>query len=427
MFLRRGVLATLIATIVVLLSGCTEKNYYLMEPEQDTDTYTIMLYGCGGGNLDPSMQVNLQEAIAEGVNERVQFTGQIKYSKEYQAEHPELRGTLRFSLRDAEDEKVVPAEVLSETLPLYDPETLADYIRWSKQTAPADQYILVLWNHGNGWTPYQDGEKSRAVCFDDNLEGMPPLSLDELVEAVKLSETHLKMIYYDACQMALLENYAGLTEVTDYVLGASHNTPGIGGDYSSLIYNLTQSVNFEEAMAIYCNDVIRHWEASNEAYDLGLFDLSHMDDVLDGVSLLGKTLDDILQIAPGSENYDPYTMAAIDFSIYKCYRFSTSTPYYDVGNLAELLAYRVANESHTPRFIRAASTLSRALSRAFVCHYYTSQLNSRHLTIGVTMLHKKDWAEQGYEGVYEQLTFDRKTKWSNWLKRNEMVPRLTVN
>lgn len=410
---------------VWLFAGCTEKNYYLIEDSTDKDTYTIMLYGCGGGNLDDAMQLNLHEAIAEGVNERVQFTGQIKYSEEYQQDHPELKGTLRFTLRDAAGGKIVPAEVFSETMPLYDPKTLADFITWSKQTAPADQYILVLWNHGNGWMPQSDGVKSRAVCFDDNLEYMPALSLDELVEAIKLSDTRFRTIYYDACQMAVLENYAALPEVADYVIGASHPTPGIGGDYSSLIYNLTNSTDFEEAMTEYCNDVVRHWEVSNEAYDLGLFDLSHMEDVLRGVSLLGQTLAEVVQLKPGDEHFSSFLMSAVEYSAYLCYRYESSSPFYDVGILAEMLAYRVTHDYYAPSFIRAASTLSRALSRAFVCHCKTSPLSSKHITIGVTMLNKKDWEQEGYEGVYQGLAFDRQTQWSEWLKTNDIIPRQT--
>lgn len=416
---------SLIRTILIgclwLFVGCTENNYYIIEDSTDTNSYTIMLYGCGGGNLDDAMQLNLQEAIAEGVNDRVQFTGQIKYSKEYQQQHPDLKGTLRFSLGDAAEGQLVPSEVLSESLPLHDAQTLADFITWSKQTAPADQYILVLWNHGNGWTPTDDGGKSRAVCFDDNLEGMPALSLDEMIQAIKLSDTRFKMIYYDACQMALLENYAALHDVADYALGASHNTPGIGGDYSSLIYNLTHSNDFEEAMTDYCNDVIRHWEVSQEAYDLGLFDLSHMDDVLRGVAILSQALCEVVQLQPDDEYFDSYILAVVEYSLYLCYRYNASTPFHDVGDLAEMLAYRVSHKVYTPIFIRAASTISRGLARAFVCHCTTSALNSKHITIGVTLLHKNDWEKQGYEGTYQQLAFDRQTRWSEWLKINQLV------
>ena len=33
------------------------------------------------------------------------------------------------------------------------PQTLVDFIRWSKAKAPADRYALIIWNHGSGWDP----------------------------------------------------------------------------------------------------------------------------------------------------------------------------------------------------------------------------------------------------------------------------------
>lgn len=414
-------LSTIYIGCLLFFSGCTE-YIYIKEDNIDTDTYTIMLYGCGGGNLDDAMQINLTEAIAEGVNERVRFTGQIKYSKEYQKQNPEHKGTLRFLLENADDGKIVPSEVLSETLPLHDPQTLADFISWSKKSAPADKYILILWNHGDGWTPGSDSLKTRGVCFDDNLEGMPSLSLDDLINGIKLSDTRFKMIYYDACHMAVIENYAALGQVADYAMGASHTTPGIGGDYSSLINNLTYSSDFEQAMTDYCNDVICHWDISQRPYDLGLFDLSYVDEILGGIALLSETINEIMHLDTSSVYYNPYLFSYLEGCITFTYRFSTSLPYYDIGHLAESLAYHIPDKHYTPIFVRAASTISRGLSRAFVCHCKTSALAAKNITIGVTMLHKKDWAKQGYEGVYQQLLFDQKTKWSVWLKDNVYVP-----
>jgi hypothetical protein len=33
------------------------------------------------------------------------------------------------------------------------PETVVDFVRWAKETAPARRYALVLWSHGSGWEP----------------------------------------------------------------------------------------------------------------------------------------------------------------------------------------------------------------------------------------------------------------------------------
>lgn len=412
--------AILTSYIFSVLVGCTKENYYFIDApnDKDEDTYTIMLYGTGGGDLDPEMMINLNEAIIEGVNDRVQFTGQVKFSKEWQQENPEVRGTLRFSLKDVVDGQIVPAEVLSQSLPMYEPETLADFITWSKQAAPADQYILVLWNHGDGWRPKYDKPKTRAICVDDNVEGKLAMSLGELVEGIKLSNTHFKMIYYDACLMAVIENYAGLADLTDYILGSSHSTPAIGGDYSSLIYNLKHSVNFEETITTYCNDVIRHWELDWDNHDIGLFKMSYMDDVLKGAAILSEILTEIIEIDPATEQYDPDLLESIEYAFYDCYRYNSLYPYFDLGQFGESVANCVRHEKYTPILIRAASMLSRALARSFVCSCKTSYVPAKNLTIGVTILEKQEWQDLGYEGVYETLDFDRYTKWGKWLKIN---------
>ena len=76
---------------VTLLATCVEKDYYITEaPEEarDESTYTIMMYGCGGENLDLPMVTNIREALLAGSTDRVKFTGQIKFSAKYQ-EHEE--------------------------------------------------------------------------------------------------------------------------------------------------------------------------------------------------------------------------------------------------------------------------------------------------------------------------------------------------
>lgn len=408
---------------LLLAGGCSEENYYIVKPttEPDTDTYTIMLYGTGGGNLDPELLLNLNEAIAEGVNDRVQFTAQVKFSKAWQEEHPSFAGTLRCSLADVADGEIVPAEVLSASLPFYDPQTLADFITWSKASAPADQYILVLWNHGDGWRPKYDRPKGRAICFDDHLEGMPGMSLDELIEGVKRSDTHFKMVYYDACLMALIENYAALAEVADYALGSSHSTPAIGGDYAALLWNLKQSTDFEAAISTYCDDVVRHWELLYDAYSISLHDLSYMDEVLSATALLSETLREIMEHDPDSAEYDPEMLEAIDYALFDCYRYNDNYPYFDLSHWAEALAINSTGEHYPPRFIRAASNLSRALAQSLVHGSQTSWVEAVNLSLGVTIVGRDQWQSLGYEGVYDALRFDRLTQWGAWMKCSPLL------
>ena len=106
--------------------------------------------------------------------------------------------------------------------------------------------------------PLHDDPESRAVIYDD-VFGKKGLTLDYLVKGIKDSGTKMKMNYYDACLMGMIEIIAGLTECTEYVMSSSHLTPGIGGDYNSLMHHLNNSTNFEEAIKEYCHETV-DWE-----------------------------------------------------------------------------------------------------------------------------------------------------------------------
>ena len=195
------------------------------EPELGMAEYTLMLYGCGGGNLDLAMASNLDQALLAGTNDKVKMTCQVKFSADFQND-PDLKGTRRFILEDKNKDGDVDEEtVLDVSLPLYDPANLAEFIQWSKERCPAQNYILILWNHGGGWSPIDDQPKTKGVIYDYNLNQVG-LSLDDLITGVKQSDTHLKMLYYDACLMGMLENYSSLTEIADYAMGSAHSIPG---------------------------------------------------------------------------------------------------------------------------------------------------------------------------------------------------------
>ena len=87
----------LLITLCLAAFSCS-KNDNPEQPDRMAE-YTVMLYGCGGGNLDPSLMLNLEEACTAGSTERVQMTAQIKFSVPYQQESGfEYKGTQRLLL-----------------------------------------------------------------------------------------------------------------------------------------------------------------------------------------------------------------------------------------------------------------------------------------------------------------------------------------
>ena len=417
---------------VTLLASCVEKDYYITEtPEEtkDESTYTIMLYGCGGGNLDLPMVTNIREALLAGSTDRVKITGQIKFSAKYQ-EYEETAGTQRFIVGSTPEKWYTPVEVLDSKLALYDPQNLTDFINWSKEQCPADEYILLLWNHGTGWVPKYDNPANRAVVHDDILD-KKGLSLDGLVKGIKDSGTKMKMVYYDACLMGMVEIMAGLTECTEYVMSASHLTPGIGGDYNSLMHHLNNSTNFEEAMKEYCYETVSHWSVEGYPYDLTLTNLSKMDHLLSEIKVFSGYLKEILPIVSKYEE-DPENMTVDELFVYmmyttalnSCYHYDDTTyPFFDLQNFAENLAHCNRFNSYTAKMVDIASRLKRALNDVIVCKQLSNCIAGKlDLSLSVTIVDNQSWETMGYDGIYNTLKFDQVTNWGDWLSVNPLIP-----
>lgn len=453
--MKKSTLRLVLMFTALLLASCVKKEYITIEstPEEpkDESTYTIMMYGCGGGNLDYFMATNIQEALLTGSTDRVKFTGQIKFSQAFQQYKAQgAAGTQRFIVGSEPISWYWPEEELPSDLELYDPQTLTDFINWSKEKCPADEYILLLWNHGGAWAPYDDGGVvpelgSRGVVYDDVFDGKPGLSLNALVEGIQNSGTKMKMIYYDACLMGMVEILSELTDCADYVLGASHITPGMGGDYDSLIYNLNNSTNFEQAIENYSKETMAHWNGSGMPLDLMLVDLSKMDQLLSVVKDFSTILAEVGEIANenkeaienDAENIDvndAFLTLIFQEAINSIYWYETSIfddnagltvrefPYFDLLNFAEILAATNYPSTYNSKFITIASRLNRAFNEAIVFKALSNNLYGMNLSMGVAITDATVWNKYGWNQAYPSLKFDQATGWSNWVSENKFTP-----
>ena len=425
--------------LVAGIVSCSKTEYVEVLPEKepaDTSTYTIMMYGCGGRNLDSSMVLNIQEALLEGASERVNFVGEVKFSARFQ-DTEALAGTQRFIVGEAGAQWYEPVEVLDTNLALYDPENLADFINWAKEQRPADNYILLLWNHGGAWTPYDDytWDESRAVIYDDVNKNLG-LSLEDLVKGIKDSNTKFKMVYYDACLMGMIEIITGLNGCTDYTMSASHITPGLGGDYNSLIRNLNNSTNFEEAMKTYCRETVAHWEQQGLPLDLMLVNNNQMEPLLSEIKVLSGYLKEVAEIyatydaeKDANDLNKVYLCSAFNMAINSCYHYdwnyyndgSAVYPFYDLNNFVQILV-NAETHSYSAKFMDLASRINCALSNAIVCKEVTVYADYMNLSMGITIVNDAQWNYWGYNDAYVELLFHDKTGWGDWLEVNPIMP-----
>lgn len=178
------------------------------------------------------------------------------------------------------------------------------------------------------------------------------MSLTEQVEALKLSDTHFKAIYYDACLMNTMENLTALAPYADYAIASSNLVDGRGGMYSSLIDLLTEHDDFEDTMEDYCKETMNVWDASGEGRaDICVTRLWKMADVN---SALKTFVDRMLELYPDS---------TIDAAVCSCYQFSNMSSSYDICDFVKL----VTGNTLDAKLINYGSKFFRAMTRAIAC------------------------------------------------------------
>ncbi len=115
-----------------------------------------------------------------------------------------------------------------------DPETLADFIRWSAERYPAKKYALVLWDHGGG---------SKAGIFIDELFDGDTMYLDELRTALTESGVQLEAVLFDACLMANIETAYAIKDGARWMIASEEVVAGEGtamGNWLQQLYMTPQ-------------------------------------------------------------------------------------------------------------------------------------------------------------------------------------------
>lgn len=175
-----------------------------------------------------------------------------------------------------------------------DPNTLSEFLTYGYDNFPAEQYGLILWNHGGGafWGYGQD------ELTDDSLY------LDELDEAFLNSpfsqDNKLEWIGFDACLMSTIETAHTLSPYANYMISSQELEPGWGWDYTFLEAVDGSSSGKETGTAIvdyyisYSEESISQYPYTKVNVTLSVLDLSETENVETALNeLFEKANDDL--------------------------------------------------------------------------------------------------------------------------------------
>ncbi len=196
--------------------------------------WTVMVYMCADNNLDAYALEDMDEMERVGSSEDLNILVQI--DRWGSSKSGDWSGARRYyvtrdmvaGIHSTVVDWFGPVDTDNE-IDMGDPETLREFVEWATSSYPAEHYMLVLWNHGDGWTiarPFR--VSTRAICFDD--ASGTQLDVDQVRAALEGTQ-RLDIIGLDACLMQMIEIAYEFRGLATIMVGSEETEPDLGWDY----------------------------------------------------------------------------------------------------------------------------------------------------------------------------------------------------
>ena len=275
-----------------------------------------------------------------------------------------------------------------EKAQMFQPDSIASYIKYCQKTAPAKHYIFMVSDHGAGFATWDDFFKdgwgnqnpvTKGVCSDKFQKGNADISIFELRQGIEKSGVHMQMVNFDDCLMNCIENAAELTDVADYMMASSHNTTG--GNYTTLVQDLqkvAEGSDFVSQMGHYMDAIIAEdYSPASEGEEvlkkfpgqktMANFNLTDLGKLKENLLPAVKTFIEKVQ---SEATAGTLTANMMDIAAQNAY-----TPSPD-GSLIDLMSYADQLKGQDAKLAEEHNLLTKAMNSAIVKYSGTTALNA---------------------------------------------------
>ena len=203
-------------------------------------TWLVMLYQNADDEiLEEDIFIDLNEAEIVGSTDQVMIVSQIdRFDGAYDGDGNWVSTKRYFVTRDGDLESVTSEEIedLGE-MDSGDKNTLVDFATWAITTYPADNYVLILSDHGAGWSGgWTDDNPVEGSYFamQDIDDALGQIIADTGIDAFEL-------VGFDACLMGQLEVMSAIAPHARYAVGSEETEPSLGWAYASFLSALNEN------------------------------------------------------------------------------------------------------------------------------------------------------------------------------------------
>jgi len=187
---------SLISLIILFVMLATLTGTAVAAPPTPRAKWTVMVYISGDNNLEDYVVLDIENELAPtGSTADVQVVALADRGPGYDTSYGDWQTTKLFHVTQGMTADGSNAIADWGERNMGDPQTLIDFVTWSKTNYPADHYALVFWGHGWNWHPgyvMADDTDNDTLDYEEQKAALPSLGFIDVVG-------------YDGCNMASIE------------------------------------------------------------------------------------------------------------------------------------------------------------------------------------------------------------------------------
>ena len=198
-------ISSILVVFVLLTALPVSASAAPSELQTSNAKWTVMVYISGDNDLEPYVISDIEtELAATGSTPDVQVVALADRGPGSSTGSNDWKSTEFFHVTQNMKANLTSADAdwdaqHADELNMADPQTLIDFVTWTKANYPAERYALIFWGHGWNWHP-------GYVMRDDTTANLVEATLDyEDQKAAIPSLGFIDVIGYDGCNMSSIE------------------------------------------------------------------------------------------------------------------------------------------------------------------------------------------------------------------------------
>jgi hypothetical protein len=368
----------LVATIMMVLPALA-----LSAPasaETLPDSWTVMFYMDGDNNVESYALMDLDELEMTGSSTDVNFVVLLDTLGE--------PANLLYVNKGSSSTVAAWGEVN-----MGDPATLTRFITDSMTLYPANNYALVVWDHGGGIL---------GICWDETSSS-DKLTMAEFRSGIASAGVSFDVLVLNACVMATAEVAHQVQGYADYVIFSQENMWALGFPYDKISAKMVAAptMNGLTASLMMAQEYRDYYiSIGYNGVTISVYDTAYLGSVAEAVKNFGSAM--------------KATMSTY-YRTYRSLRMSTPDPnnQADLIRFAQLVSASTAITSSTVK--GAASAVISAVDGAIIYEWHSSDVaNENGLGIWFPLKSRTSWTSS-VETMYRALPFGIATGWADFL------------